>query len=188
MTVRRTIMTCVAVVGMATALYAQPTSKTEKVAGTAGHELTTKMTGEVVWVQGNWLVAKMQPSGRYEVFDVQPGREFWIDGQSRHIGDLKLGTVLNAMVITKTQPVTVRTISSVSGTVFWVQGNFVILTHENGENREYNVPESTKFMVEGKPASVKELRAGMKVSATKVVAEPQTVISTETVITGSAPK
>ena len=43
-------------------------------------------------------------------------------------------------------------------------------------------------MVEGKPATVHELKPGMKVSATKIVEEPQTEISTETVITGKAPK
>jgi len=50
------------------------------------------------------------------------------------------------------------------------------------------VPDSYRFMVEGKPASVQDLRQGMKVSATKIVEEPQTEISTQTVITGSSPK
>jgi len=50
------------------------------------------------------------------------------------------------------------------------------------------VPASFKFMVEGKPATVHELKQGMKVTATKIVEEPQTELSTETVITGKAPK
>ena len=41
-----------------------------------------RMTGVVDWVQGNTLVARMQPNGHYHVFDVQPGREFTIDGQT----------------------------------------------------------------------------------------------------------
>ena len=122
------------------------------------------------------------------VFNVQPGREFVIDGQTQHIGDLKPGTMLTATVTTKNQSVTVRTTSALNGTVWWVQGNYVILTLENGENKEYTVPESFKFMVEGKPASVSELKTGMKVSATKIVEEPQTEISSKTVITGKAPK
>ena len=75
-----------------------------------------------------------------------------------------------------------------NGTVWWVQGNYVVLTLENGENHEYNVPPSFKFVVEGKPASVSELRKGMKVSATKIVEQPHTEISTQGFITGKAPK
>mgnify|MGYP003693989613 CR=1 FL=1 len=82
-----------------------------------------------------------------------------IDGQTRHIGDLKPGTVLTATVTTTTRPVTVRTTSVLNGTVWWVQGNYVVLTLENGENHEYHVPASFKFVVEGKPASVSELEA-----------------------------
>ena len=72
--------------------------------------------------------------------------------------------------------------------MWYAQGNYVILTLDTGENREYKVPETFQFMVEGKPATVKDLRPGMKVTATKIIEEPQTEISTETVITGKAPK
>ena len=64
----------------------------------------------------------------------------------------------------------------------------VILTLANGENKEYKVPDSFRFVVEGKPASVHELKQGMKVTATKIIEEPQTEISTETKVTGKAPK
>ena len=74
-----------------------------------------------------------------------------------------------------------------NGTVWYVQGNFVILTLENGTNREYEVPDSFSFVVEGKPASVKELRKGMKVSATRIVEEPTTEMSEDTTVTGKAP-
>ena len=188
MNARHTITTGLVVMTMAALVHGQATSKTEKIPGAASHEVTAKMTGEVVWVQGNWLAANMQPNGRLSIFNVQPDREFIIDGQTKHIGDLKQGTVLTATVITTTQPVTVRTTSSLSGTVWYVSGNYVILTLENGENKEYNVPESYRFNVEGKPASVHELKQGMKVSATKIVEEPRTEISTKTTITGKAPK
>src|SRR6478672_8304658 len=92
-------------------LQAQVTSKTEEVKG-APTVATEKLNGEVVWVQGNTLVAKMLPRGYYAVFNVKPGREFMIDGMTKHIGDLKVGTVLNATVTTTTQPITVRTTKS----------------------------------------------------------------------------
>ena len=187
MTLRRALMTGVALLVAAGALQAQVTKKTEAIKGTA-KVTTEQLTGEVVWVLDNTLVAKMHPRGFYSVFSVKPGREFVIDGQTKHIGDLKVGTVLTATVTTTTQPVTVRTTSNLKGKVWWVNGNYVILTLENGENKEYNVPDSFKFMVEGKPASVFELKQGMNVSATKIVEEPHTEISEATVITGKSPK
>jgi len=188
MNMKRAIVTYLVVIGMTGAAHAQTTPQTQKVPGQAGFEQSVKMTGEVVYTQGNWLVAKMQPSGTYALFDVKPGREFLVDGQKQMIADLKPGTVLTAMILTKTTPVTVRTTSTLSGTVWWVNSPYVILTLPTGENKEYKVPESYKFMVDGKAAGVQDLRPGMKVSATKIVEEPQTEITTETVITGRAPK
>jgi hypothetical protein len=187
MTRSRVLMTGLALLVTAGAAQAQVTSQTEAVKG-AAQVKTEQLTGEVVWVQGNTLVAKMLPRGYYSVFSVKPGREFMIDGQKKLIADLRPGTVLTATVTTTTQPITVRTISSLKGKVWWVQGNYVILTLPTGENKEYNVPDSFKFVVEGKPASVSELRQGMDVSATKIVEEPQTEISETTVITGKSPK
>ena len=165
---------------------ARPTKQTEAIKG-AAQVTTEQMTGEVSWVQGNTLVAKMLPNGFYSVFMVKPGREFVIDGQTKHIADLKVGTVLTlATVTTTTQPVTVRTTSNLKGRVWWVQGNYVVLTLANGENKEYNVPDSFKFVVEGKPASVSQLKQGMEVSATQIVEVPHTEISENTVITGKS--
>jgi hypothetical protein len=188
MTIKHFLMTGLAFLALSGAAAGQVTPGTSD-ATKGGTQFTSEsMTGEVVWVQGNFLVAKMQPHQNYAFFDVVPGREFMIDGQKKHIGDLKIGTMLTAVVVTRQTPVTVRTTSTLNGTVWWVQGNFVILTHENGENHEYQVPESYRFTVEGKPASVHELRKGMKVSATKIVEEPHTELSTEVIVSGKAPK
>ena len=181
MTSLRAISNGVVVVAMTTSLAAQTTAP----AGPAEVK-TEQITGEVVWVEGNLLVAKLLPGGLYRVFDVQPGRQFIIDGKTLLIGELKLGTILTATATTTTQPVTVRTATVVNGTVWWAQGNYVVLTLENGQNRAYTVPDSFRFTVEGKPATAYELKKGMKVSATKIVEEPRTEISTKTVITGKA--
>ena len=84
--------------------------------------------------------------------------------------------------------ITVRTTKSLKGKVWWVQGNYVVLSLENGTTREYTVPDSFTFTSEGKPATVKDLRKGMRVSATKIVAEPTAQISREIAITGTGPK
>jgi hypothetical protein len=184
MTSLRAISTGLVVVAMATGLAAQ--GQTTTATGKAEVK-TEQVTGEVVWIEGNLLVAKL-PGDHYRVFNVQPGRQFIIDGQTKLIGDVKLGTVLTATATTTTQPVTVRTATVKNGTVWWAQGNYVVLTLENGENHAYTVPDSFKFIVEGKPASAYELKKGMKVSATKIVEEPRTEISTKTTITGKGPK
>jgi hypothetical protein len=186
MTSRRGIMICVAVTAMAAGLGAQ-TSTTTKEAGKT--EVTTEqITGEVVLVDKNILLARMQPSGQYRMFNIQPTQQFMIDGKSKRLNDLTPGTFLTATAITTRQPITVRTATLTNGTVWYVQGNYVIITLDNGQQREYTVPDGFMFTAEGKPATVKDLRKGMKVSATKIVAAPTSEISKEIVITGKGPK
>jgi hypothetical protein len=185
MTSRHLVVTSAALFALVAALHGQTATKTPSGEPTVK---TEQLTGEVVTVKGNALVVKMQPDGSYRTFHVPPEREFVIDGQTKHLGDLKPGTVLTATVTTTTQPVTVRTTNSLSGTVFWVSGNYVVLNLDNGETKGYTVPESYKFTVEGKPATVHELKKDMKVTATKIVEDPQVEMSTKTVVTGKAPK
>jgi len=174
---------------VATVAGVQAQTATQARKPEAGIQVTTsQVTGEVMWIEGNDLLVKLQPSGLYQFFVVQPGRKFRIDGQTKLIGDLKTGTVLTATVTTKTQPITVRTTTVTNGTVMHVQGNLVIVRLENGDVRDYLVPESYKFVVEGKPAAVQELRQGMKVSATRIVEEPTTEMSEQVEVTGKAPK
>jgi hypothetical protein len=184
MTSRRFVMTAAALLALAVGLYAQTTTSTP--AGNAQVK-TEQIKGEVVWVDHDLLVAKM-PNDTYRVFNMKPGQQFVVDGQTKLIGELKMGTVLTATATTTTQPVTVRTTTVLNGTVVWVSGNYVILALPSGEDKGYTVPESFKFEVAGKQASVHDLKAGMKVTATKIVEDPHTVISTTTTITGKGPK
>ena len=80
MTRHRVIITGVALLAMTGFLRAQTKSTTQKTKGSV-HVESTRMTGVVDWVQGNTLVAKMQPNGDYRVFIVPPDRQFAIDGQ-----------------------------------------------------------------------------------------------------------
>jgi hypothetical protein len=189
MTTRHFVITGVAVL-LAAAVGLRAQTTTSKVTAAAGDAKVTteQIRGEVVVVEGNWLLVRLQPSGQYRYFNIPPGRPFIIDGQTRLISDLRSGTVLTATAITTTQPVTVRTTTVTNGTVWYASGNYVVLTLASGENREYIVPPTFRFVVEGKPASVSDLRKGMKVSGEKVVEEPRTEISTKTVIEGNAPK
>jgi hypothetical protein len=187
MLTRRTVFTAVALLAMAIGLDAQQTTTT-KTPGTSTSATTKQLSGEVIWTQGNLLVAKMLPDGGFRLFDIPPGTKFMIDGQPKLINELKVGTVLTASVVTTETPVTVRTTTITNGTVEWVNGNYVVLRLASGENKSYTVPEDFKFMVEGKPVTVREIKQGMKINATKIVENSHTELSTKTVITGKAPK
>ena len=148
----------------------------------------SQMTGTVVAVDGNSLLAKMSPSGNYRWFDVSPDRRFIIDGQPKTISQLVPGTVLTATVVIKTVPVDLRTTTITNGTILDVNGRHLTVRLENGERRSYHVPENFMFNVDGKQVSVYELKKGMRATATKIVSDPEAEFSGLSVITGKAPK
>jgi hypothetical protein len=63
----------------------------------------------------------------------------------------------------------------------------VVLTLENGTNQSFKIPKGQKFNVDGKTVDAWGLKKGMRISATKVVEEPQTVIEQEKKLTGKMP-
>ncbi len=95
---------------------------------------TEQLKGEVVWVDHDLLVAKL-PNDTYRVFNMKPGQQFIVDGQTKLIGELKMGTVLTATATTTTQPVTVRTTTVLNGTVVWASGNYVVSRCRPGRTR-----------------------------------------------------
>jgi hypothetical protein len=183
-----------AITGVSLALFtftclavAQPMPKTtkEEVKGQADVK-TEKLHGTVVFVEGNKLVVRMS-TGDIRNFDVPDSRRFIVDGKELRVNELKPGTTLTATVTTTTTPVTERTTTIGTGKVWWVSGNTVIITLPNNENRQYKVSEAYRFTVEGKPASVHDLRRGMMISAQKIVEEPRTEMASNIAVTGQAP-
>jgi LPXTG-motif cell wall-anchored protein len=163
-----------------------PQTTKEKTQG-APTVTTEEMRGEVVKVEGNTLVVKME-SGELRTFsNVPDSRTALIDGKEVGVRDLRPGTKLTATVTRTATPVTVRTTTVGTGRVFFVSGNNVILTLPNGENKQYQVKPDYKFIVGGKPATVRDLRPGMTVSAEKIVEEPTVEIATNTEVVGEAP-
>lgn len=165
---------------------AQTTSKTTET-GTAQFTVA-QVSGEVVAVDDNYVLVKIRPSGVQRWFSVSPDRKFIIDGQPKTVSQLAPGTMLTATAVTKTLPVTVRTTTITNGTVLNVSGRNLSVRLENGERRSYTVPDSFRFNADGKSVSVYQLQKGMSVTATKIVSEPESEISTLTVVTGKAPK
>jgi hypothetical protein len=187
MTIRRIILAALAVFSITAGLDAQ-TSTTQRTTGAKQVSEANSVTGTVISVEGNLLLVRMEPKGYYQFFNVPPGRQFFIDGQPKMLSDLHPGTILTATVITTTQPVTERTTTVTNGTVWYASGDYVVLTLANGETRDYTVPPSVQFMVDGKPATVKDLKKGMRVSATKIVEQPKAEFSTTVIVTGKFPK
>jgi len=164
-----------------------PQTTKESIKGNAS-VTTEQLNGTVQYVEGNRLVVRMN-NGAFRVFDVPASRKFRIDGRDLTVHELKPGTKLSATVITTTTPVTERTTTVGTGTVWWVSGKTVVITLPNGENRTYTVTDDYKFNIEGnKTATVSDLRKGMKISAERIVEEPRTEITSNTVVTGQAPR
>ena len=187
LTVLTAIAACSTVVLTGIAQQQTPQTTKESIKGKAS-VTTEKLQGKVEYVEGNHLVVRMT-TGEIREFKVPESRKFTIDGRDLTVHDLKPGTTLNATVITTTTPITDRTTTVGTGTVWWVAGKTVIITLPNGENRTYNVKDDYKFNVEGNPnATVSDLKKGMKISAEKIVEEPRTEIASDTVVTGQAPR
>ena len=185
-TIYRLVIAAGVVLLSAGTIAAQTTSKAIETG--AAQYTVAQISGEVVMVDGNYLLVKMKPSGVQRWFNVSPDRQFIIDGQPKTISQLTPGTVLTATTITKLLPLTVRTTTITNGTVLSVSGRNVSVRLESGQRRSYTVPESFRFNVEGKAVSVHQLQKGMRITATKIVEEPESEISTLTAVTGTAPK
>jgi hypothetical protein len=99
-----------------------------------------------------------------------------------------MGTMLTSTATTTKTPTINRTTTITQGTVFWASPTSIIVTLADNENKQYEVPSEFRFDVDGKKLSAMELRPGMKVTGTKIVEEPVTVITQDVVVTGTAPK
>src|SRR5262245_46638383 len=186
---KRRILTglCLAGITFAMPAFAQEMPKTAKRTVKGAPTTTTEaLHGTVVFVEGKRLVVRMS-TGELRTFDVPEHRRFLIDGKELAVADLKPGTSLTATITTTTTPVTERTTTVGTGTVWFVSGNTVMLTLPNNETRMYKVSESYRFIVNGQKATVHDLRKGMTVSAEKIVEEPRTELASNISVTGQAP-
>jgi hypothetical protein len=111
-----------------------------------------------------------------------------VDGKELGVHDLKPGMKLQRTITTTTTPRTVTTVQSVTGKVFHVSPpNSVILTLDDGSNQSFRIPKGQKFNVDGQQTDAFGLKKGMRISATKVVEVPETVVEQQRKLTGSLP-
>jgi hypothetical protein len=166
---------------------AQATQTKETVQAGAATVKTEQVKGELVARGSNWLIAK-DAAGYYRVYGVEPGRKAIVDGVPKTLDQIQMGTMLTSTATTTVTPVVKRTTTITQGTVFWASPKSIIVSLPNGENKQYEVPEGFKFTVDGKQLEAMELRQGMKLTGTKIVEEPVTVITKDVVVTGAAPR
>lgn len=70
------------------------------------------------------------------------------------------------------------------GTVTYVEGNKLVVQMSTGELRTFDVPESRRFLVDGKDLTVHELKTGTKLTATVTTIRTPIIERTTTVGTG----
>lgn len=156
------------------AISAQTTTQTEVKSGT------------VVYVSGNDLVVKAD-DGTVKHFVVPDSTTFNVDGQQLSVHDLKAGTRLTRTITTTSKSEDVRNVKVIKGKVWMVNAPYLIVTLENGQNKQFKVPDGMKFNVNGQQVSVFHLKKGMNLTATVVTTTPTTMVSEQRDISGTGP-
>ena len=160
-------------IALSATLNAQVQTQTTTESGTPEKTITVER-GEVVYVSGNDLVVKME-SGELRNFENVPeSAKVSVDGKELGIHELKPGMKLERTTIKTVTPQTIKTVQTVTGRVWHVTPpTSVILTLEDGTNQQFKIPDGQKFNIDGEMTDARDLKKGMKVSATRIVEEPQ---------------
>ena len=174
MTSRFGITIGVALFAMTVGLGAQATSTTKEAGAT--QVTTEQITGEVVLVDNNILLARMQPSGGYRMFNIQSSQQFMIDGKSKRLADLRLARSSPRQQLRRRSPHDSHDDRH--------QRHGVVCPGQlrDPHNRQWSatgVHRSRLVHVHcrGQARNGQGSEKGMKVSATKIVAEPTHEIS-----------
>ncbi len=141
-----------------------------------------------MYVSGNDVMVKMDDGLIRDFPNVPESARIDVDGKMLGVHDLRTGMKVQKTTIKTTTPKVVTTVQTVTGKVWYIQApNSVILTLEDGTNQKFNIPKGQKFNVDGQMLDAFAVKKGMKVSATKIVEEPLTVVSRQQKLTGKMP-
>jgi hypothetical protein len=167
--------------------HAQVKAQQTEHAGQASQKVSVER-GEVVWTSGNNVMIK-QEDGQLKFFqNVSESARATVDGKQLNVHQLTPGMKLERTTITTSTPKTIRTVKTLSGTVWHVTPpNSIILTLDNKTNQSFTIPKGQKFMVDGKEVDAFELRPGMRISVTAVSESTSDVVSQQVRTTGVAP-
>ena len=95
----------------AVAMLAQDTTRTQTTTGAASKNFQVER-GEVVYVQGNDLVVKME-NGEIRSVTVPDSARATVDGKELSVHDLKPGMKLQRTIVTTATPRTVTTVRTI---------------------------------------------------------------------------
>ena len=166
---------------------AQVQTKTTTKSG-QGSEVVRVERGEVVAVEGNDLIVKMDDGSLRHFEDIPESARITVDGRDLGTHDLKPGMLLQRTITTTTTPKLVTTVQTVKGKVWYVNPPLsVILTLEDGTNQSFKIPKDQKFNVDGQMVDAFGLKKGMLVTATKIVETPTSVTTQHKNATGTMP-
>jgi hypothetical protein len=172
---------------MALTLQAQVQTETKTTAGQPTHSVTVER-GEVVTVNGNELIVKTEDGQMLDFQNVPDSVRISVGGQQLGIHDLKPGMKLERTITTTTTPKTITTTQSVTGTVVRATPpRSVILRLDDNSVERFTIPSGQRFNIGGRDTDAWGLRAGMRITATRVVEEPITVMSSHRQVTGTMP-
>jgi hypothetical protein len=179
----------VAVFCLATALCMTAQVQTTTTTSADKASVVTKVEkGEIVYLDGNNVVIKMEDGSLRHFDNVPDSARITVDGKELGIHDVQVGMKVQRTIATTTTPKTITTVKSVTGKVWHVTPpSSVILTLEDGTNQQFKIPNNQKFNVDGQMVDAWGLKKGMKISATKVVEEPITVVEQQRKLTGTMP-
>jgi len=180
------ILSAVVLTVVAAGARAQDTTITSVRHGEPSYE-TNVRNAEIVYAEGNDLVLKLE-NGKVEHMVVPSSEKFTIDGRELTVSELKSGTKLTQTITTTTTPHYVNSVRTIKGKVWHVNApSSVIIAMPGGTNQIYKVPSHATFTINGKQKTVFDLKKGMKIEATIVTDEPQTVVEYSKSNVGQAP-
>ena len=142
--------------------------------------------GTVLVAKGNSVLVR-EEGGNDHLYTVPEGFLVKVGDREVLVDQLEPGTELIATITTVTRPRTVQTTQVISGTVWEVVGNSLMVTLESGEQRQSVVPAGFKFIVNGEEKGVNELRRGMELRATIIQEKQEMVTESTTVVSGLPP-
>ena len=181
------LIAAVALLLISVAVAAQVKTRSSTSSGQPTTE-TQVERGEVVSVSGNDLVVKMEDGSLRHFANIPESARVTVDGQELGIHDLKPGMKLQRTITTTTVPKTITTVQTVTGTVWHVSApNYVTLKLEDGSTQRFKIPNGQKFTINGQQTDAFGLRQGMKISATKIVETPESVVEEQRKVTGTMP-
>jgi len=138
--------------------------------------ITKVRNAEVLYVNGNEVV--FNEGGEVKHVTVADDFRLVVDGKEISVDQLRPGTKLTQTITTVTQPENVEVTKIQRATVWHVDGNDVVLTHENGERQAYHVPDWFQFERGGQMVTARQLRKGDVVTKTVVSTERRLVSQT----------